>query len=338
MNNKALKVILSSTAALASALSLSASTFAYVLIGNSVSVEDFQFNIEGQTGLLVSLDGENFSQDITSNMIKEKIGTTVELFDQKKFQGVTPKMEAGKVTYDSEGAMQFQYDFANEANRVHTYKPAEANVDYIAFPLWFKAISTTTATSTFHVVMGEKTKIESIEQNIDIQNTFTVKDANGNDVTYAPASVAAGQNNYRTNVDQRVSNAIRLGLYSYEEENKLRIFEVTDDADLGTTAIEGSTDEHDPARSIMYNYYNAVFPLYPFQTAATPGEAYQTIKQFGSGADTTWTGEYVTKFDADGVAKVMVYLWLEGWDADYLLNTSVEASEIGATLEFALSK
>lgn len=337
MNNKALKVILSSTSALACALSLSASTFAYVLIGNSVSVEDFQFNIEGQTGLLVSLDGENFSQDITSDMIKEKIGGTVEAFDNKRFQGVTPKMEAGKVVYDANSLMQFQYDFANDANTTHTYKPAEANVDYITFPLWFKAISTTTATSSFHVVMGEKTKIESKKETIDIMNTFKVKDAQGNDVIYAPASNTT--QGVKSHVDQTVSNAIRLGMYSHtEESNKLRIFEVTDETDLGTTAIQDANDEHDPARNIMYNYYNAVFPLYPFQTAAPAGEAYNTIHQFGTGSDANWAGEYLTKFDDQGIAQVDVYLWLEGWDADYLLNTTVEASKIGATLEFALAQ
>ena len=45
----------------------------------------------------------------------------------------------------------------------------------------------------------------------------------------------------------------------------------------------------------------------------------------------------ITPFDSEGVAKVTVYLWLEGWDADYL-DGLAEGSKIGATLEFALTK
>ena len=119
--------------------------------------------------------------------------------------------------------------------------------------------------------------------------------------------------------------------------DKLKIYEVTDEADLGTTAIEGRTDSHNPSSNIMYNYYNVIHPLYPFTSGAEDGEAYDTVRQFGTLANNVWTGEYVSKFDENGIAKVTVYIWLEGWDADYLLGTSATASEIGATLEFTLT-
>lgn len=324
MNNKALKVILSSTAALACALTFSASTFAYVLIGNSVTVEDFQFDIEGQTGLLVSLDGENYSQDITSDAVKEKIAGSVAAFNDKSFQGVTPKQINTQVDMTG-GKVNFLYDDVDRATHTHSYKDAEENVDYIKLDLWFKALSTTTAASNFNLVLGEDTKIESTTETIDIYNTFT---ANG--VTYSPT----GANN---KVTQAVKNAIRLGLFS-EEDDALKIFEVTDQYDLGTTAIEGRTDSHDPAKNIMYNYYNAVHVLEPFTVAAPDGDAYDTISAYGTGTGAGWQGEYISKFDSNGIAKVTVYLWLEGWDADYLLDTTLEGSKIGATLEFALSQ
>ena len=323
MRKGTLKLLLSSLAAASCAVSLTASTFAYVIIGNSVEVSDFYFDIESQEGLLVSLDGVNYQQDLTSNQVKEKIAGSVTDFDNKSFIGVTPLQEAGHIKYDGTNVM-FGYDNASEAHRVHDYENAVANDHYIRFNLWFKALSNTTASSNFNLVLGEKTEIKSETVDVNIYNSFTV-----------------GTTDYHSGdkVSQSAKNAIRLGLYSENETtDKFRIYEVTDDKDLGTTAIEGRTDEHSPSSNIMYNYYNVIHPLYPFTSGAEDGEAFDTIKQFGTLNNNVWNGEYVSKFDSDGVAKVTVYLWLEGWDADYLDGTPVEGSKIGATLEFALTK
>nr|MCR5232075.1 hypothetical protein [Acholeplasmatales bacterium] len=142
MKKGTLKLLLSSVAAVTCAVSLTASTFAYVIIGNSVEVQDFYFDIESQEGLLVSLDGTNYQQDITSNQIKEKIAGSVTDFDKKSFIGVTPLQEIGKIKYDGENVM-FGYDNASEANRVHDYENAVANDNYIKFDLWFKVLTPT---------------------------------------------------------------------------------------------------------------------------------------------------------------------------------------------------
>lgn len=323
MKKGTLKLLLSSVAAASCAVSLTASTFAYVIIGNSVEVADFYFDIESQEGLLVSLDGINYQQDITSDQLKSYIADSVDDFNKKTFIGVTPLQEDGKIKYDGENVM-FGYDNASEAYRIHDYHDAIANDNYIKFDLWFKVLSPTTTTSNFGLVLGEKTNIESITEDIELTNTFSV-----------------GSNTYHSGdkVTQSVKNAIRLGLYNRDNTNgEFRIFEVTDDNDLGTTAIEGRTDSHAPSSNIMYNYYNVIHPLYPFTKGADDGEAYDTVGQYGTLVNNVWNGEHVSYFKEDGVAKVTVYLWLEGWDADYLLGTSVAGSEIKATLEFALTK
>ena len=104
MKKGTLKLLLSSVAAASCAVSLTASTFAYVIIGNSVEVADFYFDIESQEGLLVSLDGINYQQDITSNQLKEKIAGSVTDFDKKSFIGVTPLQDNGLIKY----ALNFQ--------------------------------------------------------------------------------------------------------------------------------------------------------------------------------------------------------------------------------------
>lgn len=322
MNNKALKVILSSTAALACALSLSASTFAYVLIGNSVTVEDFQFNIEHEEGLLVSLTESDFSQDITSDMLKEHIAGSVANFDALTFQGVTPKMEAAKISYLNNDVL-FQYDSVNRATHTHSFEDAIKNKDYIQFDLYFKVVSGSANSTGYKLVFGEDTQINPNVSFPTIRHSFT----------------AGSQSfEYGQQVTQNVANAVRVGVFNEKETKKFNIFEVTDSNDLGTTAIEGRTDEHDPSKNVMYNYYNVVHNLEPFTQAAPDGEAYDTIDHYGTGSGDTWSGQELATFDENGVAKITVYLWLEGWDADFLIDTSLAGSKVSATLEFALSK
>ena len=103
MKQKTLKLILSGIASLALAVSLTATTFAYVLIGNNVVVEEFDFEVQGQEGLLISLDGENFSQAITSEQLKIKIADSVEEFDKNRIIGTTVKHKSGKAVVDENG-------------------------------------------------------------------------------------------------------------------------------------------------------------------------------------------------------------------------------------------
>jgi hypothetical protein len=94
----------------------------------------------------------------------------------------------------------------------------------------------------------------------------------------------------------------------------------------------------------MINYYNVIHPLYPFLDAdgnpygATYGEAYDTVSAYGSyNAANEWEGNSLGTFATDGTLKVTIYIWLEGWDADYLLGTTEDASKLNANLEFVLA-
>lgn len=76
-------------------ISFVTSTFAFIVISVETAVE-FDFNIEGYDGLLISLDGTNYQQDISSKQLKEHIAGSEEEFDNLLFTGVTLKHDASK--------------------------------------------------------------------------------------------------------------------------------------------------------------------------------------------------------------------------------------------------
>lgn len=353
MKQRALKLVLSGLASLATAVSLTATTFAYVLMGNNVTVEQFDFNVEGQEGLLISLDNKNFSQDISSDQLKEHLAGSVDAFDKRTIRGTTIRQSAGspviindKLVFEKE---HINYDEASDTY-TRTFDEAYANDDYITFDLYFKALNTKVATANYSLSLGEKTSIAATLNPVDIYSGFTTYLYNADTDKYEAKPYATESVIY-----QNAANAMRMAIYNEEANVPLKIYEVTDDKDIGSAAINGRTDaKHDPYSSVMINYYNQIFPLYPFKaenttkvdsngnllkgvSGAEDGSAFNTIPQYGTKTGEEWIGENVGDFTLSEVMKITVYLWLEGWDADYLLGTPKDGSVIKCSLEFNLT-
>ena len=356
MKQKALKLILSGAASLALAVSLTATTFAYVLIGNNVVVEEFDFEVEGQEGLLISLDGENFSQDIASEQLKIAIAGSVEEFDKNRIIGTTVKHELGNAVVDQNG-LNFTKEIIDYDITTDTYsrdfKSAVPNKDYLKFDLWFKALNTKTTATNFELSFGERTYISAPTSEVELYNSFNTYTQN-DEGKYEKTSYTQGMK-----LKQNVANAMRMGIYNEDETNKLSVYEVVDSDDLGSAAIEGKVDaKHDPYSSIMINYYNVLFPRYPFSNGtlvddkldtsdsklknvqgAEDGEAFNTKSNYGiKDAQGNWNGQKVGSFTTQDTLKITVYIWLEGWDADYLIGTTVEGAKLKCGLEFNLAE
>jgi len=358
MKQKALKLILSGAATLALAVSLTATTFAYVLIGNNVTVEEFDFNVEVQKGLLVSLDGENFSQDITSDQLKVAIAGSIDAFDNNTIKGTTIRQTAGNPLIENK-AVVFEKEKIDYIKTTDTYErsyvEAVNNKDYISFPLYFQVEGAPTATN-YKLTFGENTYIKGNKDSVELVNSFDtwLRQDSGK---YKKQSYLAEDVIY-----QNVANAMRLGIYNENMTNQLSVYEVTDSDDLGSAAITGRTDlKHDPYSSVMINYYNQVFPRYPFRTnneveigengekvfevyGAVDGSAFNTVDHFyTTNGNGEVLGETVGEFTKDALNKfevmqITVYIWLEGWDADYIVGTSMTGSEIKCCLEFNLTE
>lgn len=352
MKKNIVKLLLSVFASFTAAVSLTASTFAYVLINNKAVVSTFDFEIHGTEGLEISLDNRHWSQDILASQIKEQLikNTEYQSFDDIQFNCTTIAQENGLIKKDENNQIKFNYlevegEFDDNLQKNvyhHIEKEAKANSDkgYIKFDLYFRSKSTYKEKSEYVLKTTENTKITSDLKSVRVGNRLTTKDMDDfNEYKdYNPGEYV--------NVD--ISNAIRLGIYNVDMDDEgnftnyhdFNIYEMPNEKDLGSVALEshrGLKDIYDPEVNAMYTYYNSYFTKYPFESGALDGEAFITQNresllnnEFGSFVYNETNNEY-------NVVKLEFYIWLEGWDADYFTGVP-EGTQVSVDLEFEMLK
>lgn len=355
MKSRILKLMLSILSTSMAAVSLTASTFAYVLINNKVVVPDFDFNIKGQEGLEISLDNVNWSKDLLADSIKTKIvndtnelyQTNVQSFDEIKFSCTSINQIKNDndeyiIEKDENNQIKFHYDEVikelNPNTNLNEYRhidtPANANVDkgYIKFDLYLKSKSTYENKKDFTLKMTNDTSIKSTLTKVKISNRLTTKKFGVDSDDKVIVS-----NEYKTyfpgeDVYVDISNAIRLGIYNVDQDenlefsnyNNFNIYEMANEYDLGSVALalDDYTDKdiNNPENNAMYTYYNNYFVNYPFTNGATPGEAFNTKNKQGLLDTEFGTFTFNEQRNDYNVIKLEIYIWLEGWDADYFIG------------------
>ena len=215
----------------------------------------------------------------------------------------------------------------------HTLGTTEASVatsgDYLSFDLYFK-----------RSVSGESTKNKLIkfytepnEKVDDVLSYYTsIKSKlNASDNITLVNSLNANGVNYKAGDTLEIDpvNSLRVGVYNYSDKN-FTVFENTNDKDLGSAAVEGSTDlKHDKNQNAMYTYYNNLHPNMKFLTAAENNDTLtKTISKFDSVS--------LAEFDEQGIAHIKIYIWQEGWDSDYIIGLTKDSSEFSISLAFAM--
>lgn len=373
MRRGMIKLLLSLVATAAAATSLVASTFAYVLINNKVVVPDFDFNIKGQEGLQISLDNKNWSQDILADSIKSKIyndnkayyeANNISSFDEIKFSCTSINQNLNGNDYviekDASNQIKFHYDdLTNElVNNVRVYKhvdtPANANENngYIKFDLYLKSRSTYEVKKNFTLKMNNDTNITSVTEEgsnlnkVRLSNKLTTREyteENG-EVTYLDTYKEYEPGEY---VYVDISNAIRLGVYNVDQDesnnftkyNNFNIYEMTNKYDLGSACLEladyTGKDKYNPDLNAMYTYYNNYFVKYPLNPGGKDGEAFKTKTKEELLADEFGKFEFNNTNNDYNVIKLEIYIWLEGWDADYFVGIP-EKTKIRVDLGFEI--
>ncbi len=120
--------------------------------------------------------------------------------------------------------------------------------------------------------------------------------------------------------------SIGLGSYAYD---------ITD-----TTVIAAglNDDNHDANKNAAYTYYNSLNPLSPF--TAYNGDYASYFE--GTTTKTSFTNDVYGTFKYDATTKtyntikLSVMIWLEGWDADYLMG--ITAQDVSVKLGFEITK
>ena len=112
---------------------------------------------------------------------------------------------------------------------------------------------------------------------------------------------------------------------------------------LGSAAVEGATDDiHNKDKNAMYTYLNSIHGDSAFTQAAHDGNAYtDTEESFQKNPISTfkYDSEYenpVSKLNFRDI-HLVITVFMEGWDADYIIGTPNEASSFKVNLAFTVN-
>lgn len=201
----------------------------------------------------------------------------------------------------------------------HSLSDSVANNNYLKFDLTFRIVSDNNSGGShedYELKFTDETFIKSEE----LAKAVLVNTLTSNGIVY----------NAQDEIEFDVANAMRVAV---DSKDGLKIFEVTNEKDLGSVALEDSTSqEYDKNANAMYTYYNSIHPNYPFEKAASNGDRFKTEKKF----EDVSLGKFEYS-EVDGKyndLKTTIYIWLEGWDADYFLGASVNSRKLSIKLDF----
>lgn len=338
------KLILSVLSLVAVVICFASTTYAWFDVNSEANVTGFDFTAISGEGFLVSVDGVNYSNDLTTkqmqmamiqgynperyvienNTLKEITGDTkVELSSDKMNEILTNTILLSPVT--SKNGL----DFANLTGS----KVQKTSGKYIEFDIYFKATSNVVEDQLGYDIYlcGEdltqmdgtvvkKTRIQSKAVNtILLLDDMVVYDGTSNGKLLGPEK----EQNY---IDVYTSNALRFSIQDTSlEEPQATIYELTNEYDLGSYATNYNketdasdlTDAQKEELNKLYNSnYNAMFTYYnnlrPYSqlTAMNYENKPKTVR--------TLDDELVlTHVQSGGPTKKLTFrFWLEGWDAD----------------------
>ena len=275
-------------------------TFAWISLSTQNTLDGMEMSVTMESGMEISLDGENFYQQISEDMLRKEIGHIIKLDSITSVDGIS-----------------FQKNYIGDEIF------AVGNKDYITFDLWFRTSIPTT--KYLYVVENINSTLNyDLVQEKSFDGTYVVSKGvewvNQSDFNNGDEVILAG-----TRKTYYAAEAMRMSFVEKRVETSLlgqddeRTDFVTKIYDPSENETRGFGKEYG-----AYSYYLArqgegslqlptVYPntIYHLTTFKNPYEAFSNTSQIA----TFQKGETI-----DGVgylyAKIKVNIWLEGWDAD----------------------
>ncbi len=331
-------------------MSLVTTTYAFIILNKSVDVDLFNMEVESGGGLLISLDGKKFKSGVTLDELKEQIkkNTSVD-YNELVCAPVSIKQTNGKIDYDNDNHLIMEKDHVvgDDLYKSHEMVLANNN-DYLTLDFYFEVVGNVDLTKNYKLTLSADSKLTGGKvKTVTPKNYLASYDKETKDI------IEYGPDKEEKQIDVNPLDALRMAIYhNIDNDNKDTRMDITNDSSneiyiienslgLGSSAIEARSDnslaeydiKHDKNKNAMYTYYNSLFPFEKFQTAAEDGEAF----------DTRTLGEIdLAHFIRDKEdylpLKISVTIWLEGWDADYFLESDNGLSEFGIYLKFELNE
>lgn len=326
------KLYLSVLSLILVAMTFTATTFAWFQINSSASVDGFDFELQSGLGFVVSSDGENFKNAITSKEIKQLIIINQNSEDYELVSGeLINKESQAKLTeadmnkYLSEEVLFLPLTSQNGIDLIDLYNstPKLESGRYIEFSIFFKAASNVKEDNlTYDIYLnGEditnsttgqavsKTSISSEATEVELKANMTAYN-NGTVMNYVKGD----------KITVYSSNAMRMSIEDTSSDTpKATIYELSDEQDLefGSYATDYSGEDitlkklYNADESAMFTYYNNLRPNSRLQKLEYESKP-QSIRTLG-----TEDQPKVTTVTSGEDAKLVTFrFWLEGWDAD----------------------
>ncbi|MBQ9448752.1 MAG: hypothetical protein IJU60_02610 [Acholeplasmatales bacterium] len=308
-------------------------TYAWFARNREAWIDDFELEFDSSDGMLISIDGENFSSGITLDQVKNEIKRrTNKEYKDIIYEGVTPNLDNnGHLQYNDDGSIKMIKDHltpVDEYYSTHSMVAAD-NDDYLTFDVYFRIYGGFASDGDYKLKLKDETSLTGKgERNVELYADAT--DKNG---------VVHGPNQELKTISVDPVNAMRFA-FSQTDDNitETRIYEPG--LGLGSAAIEGSTDAiHDKNKNAMYTYYNNLNQFEKFTTAASDGDSFDTVKIYEGkkySDDVLASFEYDEESKSFKDIKLTFTIWLEGWDADCFVGIPKDIMQFAMRLSFEL--
>lgn len=323
------KLILSSIMLAMTFTCLTSTTYAWFARNKEAWTEEFNLDIENYDGLLISIDGKNFTTSINNQNLKKACVAKMHNIDTNDSTLTNEYVDAefAKIKIDgvttSDGVSFTTIDKFNGTDGYYNIIEAD-KYSYLAFDLYFTVEASRIADKGYDVAFVSASYSEQAESNMPISkitspdnlmnvySQFTIKDA-----TY----------NAGDKIQSKTCDAMRIGVNHGDE---FTIYEPN--MGLGSYAIEGATDDiHNPLNNYMLQHLNAYggYKLNPL--VDTNGIYANTQKNFDNEISFGQITPNEDKTDYS-IIKITVSIWLEGYDSDYL--SAADLTELSCFLSF----
>lgn len=333
------KLILSVASLTATAVCLTSTTYAWFAKNANAWTEEFNVKIHTDEGLQISIDGENYYDSVTPELLRKAIALSRYNLGEGQNKKLTEVTDADLAPYSYDTYLapvspdeNFNFwGFPSEAEDFDLYldkpnklyKPINLTETkeykgYIQFDLYFRNIpSSKDPKDAYKLIFVDKdyaeekeltqTYIEGLPSTVKLNNTLVTPTQtyhNGDTIEINP------------------KDAMRIGV----EGSQKVIFEPNQG--IASSAYNNypttATDYllHDPATNPMVTYFNSTHKKGNLEIKDYI-DFYKTEKDFDGKKE-------LARFEreSDGTykdAKITVYLWLDGYDADYLQGVNTES-------------
>ena len=340
------KLIEASLGATMALVCLTTTTYAWFAKNANAWVDEFKVDIRQDEGLLISVDGKNWYDSIygsnahSSNSIYKAIVAKRlnKAYDDVTYSDLYPDENASEeaksaarlrlssvstkdlktfTTVDSKSTVEDET--VNGVTTSH-YVPREIEAnefEYVSFDLYFKAeVATYNAYSKYKLTFTPS-NLDNTERGVSKVTSSSTYHTLYNDLTYKNAAGEVMNLHPGDHLYTNTANAMRIGILHSDNETAT-IYEPN--IGYSSYALSGNqNDIYNPSYNPMLTYFNSshnseLKPLDDLDVYKNTQKDFEAGISFGT-FEPQQDGEY-------NILKITVFLWLEGYDGDYLPTTN----------------